>query len=113
MISALSFTTCLSGLSMYSKYWNCDPKTSGRITTNDQLMPLYVMDTLSSLPGLPGLFIAGIFSAGLSTISATLNSLAAVILEDYVKPICKLKYTKINHFLLLFVLISKFLKTDF
>lgn len=45
------------------------------------------MDTMHYLPGLPGLFIAGIFSAGLSTISAALNSLAAVTLEDYVKPV--------------------------
>ena len=30
---------------------------------------------------------AGIFSAGLSTISAALNSLAAVTLEDYIKPV--------------------------
>lgn len=36
--------------------------------------------------------ILGIFSAGLSTISAALNSLAAVTLEDYMKPIYR-KYT--------------------
>jgi sodium-coupled monocarboxylate transporter 8/12 len=30
---------------------------------------------------------AGIFSAGLSTISAALNSLAAVTLEDYLRPV--------------------------
>jgi len=30
---------------------------------------------------------SGIFSAGLSTISAALNSLAAVTLEDYIKPV--------------------------
>lgn len=73
------------------------------------MMPQYVMDTMSNIPGLPGLFVAGeffslsilcgrwlviyfflsskgIFSAGLSTISAGLNSLAVVTLEDYVKP---------------------------
>ncbi|XP_012253667.2 putative sodium-dependent multivitamin transporter isoform X1 [Athalia rosae] len=82
----MSLTTCLSGLAIYSKYHDCDPRTSGRIGSADQLMPLYVMDTLSDIPGLPGLFIAGIFSAGLSSVSATLNSLSAVILEDYVKP---------------------------
>ena len=32
-------------------------------------------------------FFKGIFSAGLSTVSATSNSLAAVSLEDYVKPL--------------------------
>ncbi|KAF7410553.1 hypothetical protein HZH68_004934 [Vespula germanica] len=87
ILMLLSVSTCFSGLSMYSKYYDCDPLTEGRISSMDMLMPLYVMDTMHYLPGLPGLFIAGIFSAGLSTISAALNSLAAVTLEDYVKPV--------------------------
>ncbi|XP_029178699.1 uncharacterized protein LOC114946402 [Nylanderia fulva] len=86
ILSILSITTCFSGLSIYSKYHNCDPSLQKRISSPDMLMPLYVMDTMSHIPGLPGLFIAGIFSAGLSTISAALNSLAAVTLEDYMKP---------------------------
>ncbi len=43
---------------------------------------------MGSLPGLPGLFVAGIFSGSLSTVSSAINSLAAVTLEDYIKPIC-------------------------
>ncbi|EFN89062.1 putative sodium-dependent multivitamin transporter [Harpegnathos saltator] len=88
-LTILSITTCFSGLAIYSKYYNCDPILQKRITTPDMLMPLYVMDTMSDMPGLPGLFIAGIFSAGLSTISAALNSLAAITLEDYIKPVYK------------------------
>ncbi|XP_012280969.1 putative sodium-dependent multivitamin transporter [Orussus abietinus] len=87
ILSLLSILTCFSGLAIYSKYYNCDPLTQGRISSIDQLMPLYVVDTMSHLPGLPGLFIAGIFSAGLSTLSAGLNSLAAVTIEDYFKPV--------------------------
>ncbi|KAL6430735.1 hypothetical protein ACFW04_006943 [Cataglyphis niger] len=87
ILSILSITTCFSGLAIYSKYHNCDPTLQKRISSSDMLMPLYVMDTMSNIPGLPGLFIAGIFSAGLSTISAALNSLAAVTLEDYMKPL--------------------------
>lgn len=49
-------------------------------------MPLFVVDVMGNMPGLPGLFVAGIFSASLSTISAAVNSLAAVTLEDYIKP---------------------------
>jgi sodium-coupled monocarboxylate transporter 8/12 len=40
-------------------------------------------------PGLAGFFVAGIFSASLSTVSSAINSLAAVTLEDYIKPFRK------------------------
>lgn len=53
----------------------------------DQLVPLLVMDTLSTFPGVPGMFVAGVFSAALSSLSTGLNSLAAVFLEDYIKPL--------------------------
>ncbi|XP_011699582.1 PREDICTED: putative sodium-dependent multivitamin transporter isoform X2 [Wasmannia auropunctata] len=79
-------TSCFSGLAIYSRYHNCDPFLKKRITSSDMLMPLYVMDTMSNIPGLPGLFVAGVFSASLSTISSILNSLAAVMLEDFIKP---------------------------
>ena len=55
-------------------------------------MPLFVVDAMGNLPGLPGLFVSGIFSASLSSVSAALNSLAAVTLEDYLKPL----YAKIK-----------------
>ncbi|XP_018301707.1 putative sodium-dependent multivitamin transporter isoform X1 [Mycetomoellerius zeteki] len=89
ILSLLSITTCFSGLAIYSKYHNCDPFLEKNITSPDMLMPLYVMDTVSNIPGVPGIFVAGIFSAGLSTISAAQNSLAAVTLEDYMKPLYK------------------------
>ncbi|XP_032671555.1 putative sodium-dependent multivitamin transporter [Odontomachus brunneus] len=96
MASIMSLTLCFSGLAIYSKYRSCDPLEAGRISSNDQLMPLYVMDTLSGYPGVPGLFVAGIFSAGLSTISATVNSLAAVILEDYIKPLWRVRRKELS-----------------
>ncbi|TDG52238.1 hypothetical protein AWZ03_001519 [Drosophila navojoa] len=55
----------------------------------DQLLPLFVMDTLGELPGMTGLFIAGVFSAALSSLSTCLNSMSAVVLEDFVKPYVK------------------------
>lgn len=50
----------------------------------DQLMPFYVVEAMRAVPGLAGLFVAGIFSASLSTVSSSCNSLAAVTLADYI-----------------------------
>ncbi|XP_050343338.1 putative sodium-dependent multivitamin transporter [Nymphalis io] len=84
VLSVLSIITCISGLSIYAVYKDCDPLVSKNIGSIDQLMPYYVVDAMKSVPGLAGLFVAGIFSASLSTISAACNALAAVTLTDYV-----------------------------
>jgi len=86
LVTLIAILTSFSGLAMFSKYYNCDPIKSGRISSGDQLMPLYVMDTMGPVPGLTGLFIAGIFSSALSSVSPALNSLAAITMEDYIKP---------------------------
>ncbi|CAG2173502.1 unnamed protein product [Oppiella nova] len=81
--------TC--GMVIYAKYHACDPVTLGLIKRHDQLMPYYVMDTLSQYPGLPGLFVACVFSGSLSTLSSGYNSLAAITWEDLIKDRVKLK----------------------
>jgi sodium-coupled monocarboxylate transporter 8/12 len=90
ILTLLSLTTSFSGLVIFNYYKTCDPLRSGRISKPDQIMPIYVVDALGHMPGVCGLFVAGIFSATLSTLSSCLNSLAAVTLEDYIKPIFKL-----------------------
>ncbi|XP_017769089.1 PREDICTED: sodium-coupled monocarboxylate transporter 1-like [Nicrophorus vespilloides] len=77
-------STVLTGLIMYAKYYDCDPITAGSIDKPDQLLPYYVMDVAAKIPGLPGLFIAGVFCAALSTLSATMNCIAGTIYEDFV-----------------------------
>ncbi|XP_068159439.1 sodium-coupled monocarboxylate transporter 1 [Drosophila tropicalis] len=74
-----------TGLLIYATYAQCDPLETKLAQRNDQLLPLLVMETLGSYPGLPGVFVAGVFSAALSSLSTGLNSLSAVILEDFVK----------------------------
>ncbi|XP_058129313.1 sodium-coupled monocarboxylate transporter 1-like [Anopheles ziemanni] len=82
----LLFLCCYSGLLIYAKYYDCDPLTTKLAKAKDQLLPLLVMDTLGDFPGLPGLFVAGVFSAALSSLSTGLNSMSAVVLEDFFKP---------------------------
>ncbi|XP_025977542.1 sodium-coupled monocarboxylate transporter 2 [Dromaius novaehollandiae] len=74
-----------SGLVMYSHYKDCDPWTARFISAPDQLMPYFVMDIFSSMPGVPGLFVACAFSGTLSTVAASINALATVTFEDFVK----------------------------
>ncbi|KAM7086825.1 sodium-coupled monocarboxylate transporter 2 [Molossus nigricans] len=74
-----------SGLIMYSYFKDCDPWTSGIISAPDQLMPYFVMEIFSTMPGLPGLFVACAFSGTLSTVAASINALATVTFEDFVK----------------------------
>lgn len=54
-----------AGLLMYAKYADCDPFTTGQVSKSDQLLPYYVMDVAVKIPGLSGLFIAGVVSAAL------------------------------------------------
>ena len=88
ILSALSIITSFAGLAIYSYYANCDPLLDKRIQSSDQLLPLFVVDTMGQYPGVAGLFIAGIFSGSLSTVSSALNSLAAVTMQDFLIPIC-------------------------
>lgn len=64
-IGLLNTFSILTGLIMYAKYSTCDPFTTGEVKRNDQLLPYYVMDVAGNVPGLPGLFIAGVVSAAL------------------------------------------------
>jgi sodium-coupled monocarboxylate transporter 8/12 len=75
----------LIGIILYAYYADCDPYTAKYVTDIDQIFPYFVMEVLSDKKGLPGIFLACIFSGSLSTISSGLNSLAAVIIEDIYK----------------------------
>ncbi|XP_058448375.1 sodium-coupled monocarboxylate transporter 1-like [Malaya genurostris] len=75
-----------NGLLVYSKYHDCDPVYSGLVKKNDQVFPYYVLDVARKIPGLPGLFVVGVFSAALSSMSSCLNTLSGTIYDDFVKP---------------------------
>ncbi|XP_078071328.1 solute carrier family 5 member 6a [Mustelus asterias] len=77
---------CLMGLVMYARYGENGPLQQGYVSASDQMVLYFVMDVLQHYPGLPGLFIACLFSGALSTISSAFNSLAAVTMTDLIKP---------------------------
>ncbi|KAJ8670314.1 hypothetical protein QAD02_001573 [Eretmocerus hayati] len=84
---------CWCGLVLLT-YWlppKCDPRATGIIAADDQMLPAFVMQIAGNLHGIPGLFIAGIFGAALSSLSVGLNSTSVVLLEDFVKGCFKLK----------------------
>ncbi|XP_063977413.1 putative sodium-dependent multivitamin transporter [Diachasmimorpha longicaudata] len=84
---SLMSVVVFSGLVLYAYYKDCDPVRAGKIKSYDMIMPYFAKDRMTRIPGLTGLFISGIFSASLSTVSAMLNSLAAMALSDYLKPL--------------------------
>lgn len=60
----------------------------------DKLVPRFVEDVAGQMSGMPGVFISCVFSASLSTVSATMNSLAGIIYLDYVKPLKFYRHTE-------------------
>ncbi|XP_030618844.1 sodium-dependent multivitamin transporter isoform X2 [Delphinapterus leucas] len=77
---------CLIGLVMFAYYQEYPMSTQQTQAAPDQFVLYFVMDLLRGLPGLPGLFVACLFSGSLSTISSAFNSLATVTMEDLIRP---------------------------
>ncbi|KAH8382273.1 hypothetical protein KR009_002597, partial [Drosophila setifemur] len=82
----IMFINTISGIIMFARYYGCDPIVAGLVSKPDKMMPFFVQDIMGHLTGMPGVFISCVFSAALSSLSATLNSLAGVVYFDYIKP---------------------------
>jgi len=93
-IGSLLLLCGYGGMVMYAYYHDCDPMTTRQVNKKDQLFPLFVMQVMKDYPGVPGLFVAGVFSGALSTVSSGLNSLAAVTLRDFIESGCKVNLTE-------------------
>ncbi|XP_036431451.1 sodium-coupled monocarboxylate transporter 1 isoform X2 [Colossoma macropomum] len=83
---AINLCSVFCGLCLYSVYKNCDPWMAKKVSAQDQLMPYLVLDILRDYPGLPGLFVAAAYSGTLSTVSSSVNALAAVTVADLIRP---------------------------
>lgn len=72
----------LTGLALFAFYQtHTDPLTAGLISKGDQILPYFVVNELPL--GLPGLLVAAIFAASMSTISSGINSLTSATAVDF------------------------------
>ncbi|XP_049962091.1 sodium-coupled monocarboxylate transporter 1-like [Schistocerca serialis cubense] len=86
-IILMKVISVFTGFLLYATYRDCDPVKTHEVSRPDQLLPFYVMRVAGHVPGLPGLFVAGIFGAALSSMSGTLNALSGTIYEDFLLPL--------------------------
>ncbi|XP_050030212.3 sodium-coupled monocarboxylate transporter 1-like [Dermacentor andersoni] len=85
LLLLLPYASCtLLGVAMTIWYRGCDPMLSGAIKRMDEIMPHYITTELVNIPGFAGLYLAGVVSAGTSTISSAINSQAAIVYIDVI-----------------------------
>ncbi|KAK8769313.1 hypothetical protein V5799_014222, partial [Amblyomma americanum] len=84
LLVLLYITGLFLGVALTIWFRGCDPALLGNIQSIDQVLPYYINVHLVHVPGLVGLFLAGIVSAATSTVSSTLNSQAAILYVDVI-----------------------------
>lgn len=72
---------------IYATYFNCDPYKAGYIEKTDEILPYFILDRLTYIPGFLGLFMATLFNGSLCIYVSTLNSVATVTWEDFISHI--------------------------
>jgi len=88
-VSALFFYIGTALFAYYSAQPDLLPEALKQPGSGDKVFPFFIATGLPA--GMTGLLIAAIFSAGMSTVSTSLNSVATIFLTDYYK-----KYIKKN-----------------
>ena len=57
-------------------------------------MPFFVLHIMGDIPGVPGIFIAGVLCGALSSVSSGLSSLAAIAYQDFIQACLKLNISE-------------------
>lgn len=109
-VSFLFSLAWVVGMGIFATYYNCDPMITGDINRMDEILPYFIDQKLSYIPGFIGLFMATLFNGSLwyvlqlfrwiklracnhnidliySIFVSTLNSLATVTWEDFLSPL--------------------------
>lgn len=64
-ITILFSLSWVVGMVIYSTYSMCDPMEAGYIKKMDEILPFFVEDKLSYIPGCLGIFMATLFNGAL------------------------------------------------
>lgn len=64
-MATIKFICSLLGIVLGATYSDCDPILTQQVKRNDQIMAFYVFNISKKIPGLSGLFIAGVLTASL------------------------------------------------
>lgn len=91
LMMVMYFLCYFLGLVLYAFYRRCDPFLTRRVLTTEQLLPLFVDDIGSHVPGFLGVWITAIYSASLSAIASSLNAISTVVNEHFIQPWMSLK----------------------
>lgn len=82
------------GMVIFANYADCDPLSLGYISKIDEIVPFYVEDKFSNVPGVLGLVMATLFNSALTLAVSNLNSLATVTFEDFLSQIPAMRNLK-------------------
>ncbi|KAF6216645.1 hypothetical protein GE061_000991 [Apolygus lucorum] len=111
----LSFTY-LTGLVVYAYFAGCDPVLAKKnIRGYATILPYFVSQISQNVPGIEGIFLAGVIAAGLSTTTSCWNTVACTIYEDLVRPFLRSEPSKKTSFRILIgiVIIAATISTSF
>lgn len=87
IIIVLFSLSWIVGMVIFANYADCDPLSLGYISKIDEIVPFYVEDQFSNVPGMFGLVMATLFNSALTLAVSNLNSLATVTFEDFLSHI--------------------------
>ncbi|KAJ2943332.1 hypothetical protein O0L34_g12139 [Tuta absoluta] len=92
-------TSCIwEGLAAWAVWSTTGCHPSAAPIVNDRLIPSFVLyvSEVQKLPGMPGVFVAGVFGASLSSLSAVLNACALVAVEDILRGWLRVRWSHVK-----------------
>ena len=96
----VSFVFVYIGTALFS-YYTAQPELLPEGVVGDKVFPYFIVHGLPA--GVTGLVIASLFSAGMSTISTSINSSATIVLTDFYKKLRKRESTPREEMAVLYV----------